>query len=97
MLAVHCKKTEQLDLKSPILSYIRATYDDSEANDAEDDLAAIQGLRSEMVTAQSGSQGVRRDTLIKWVLWSGPAGGRVGWVGWLVGQPPVARSALILT
>jgi programmed cell death 6-interacting protein len=67
MLAVHAKRTEQLDIKSPILNYIRATYDEADANDAADDLEGIQGLRNELVTAQgaAGGQGLRKETLIK--------------------------------
>lgn len=65
MLAVHCKRTDQLDIKGPILAYIRATYTESEAEEAADDLVAIQGLRNELVTAQGGSQGMRKDILIK--------------------------------
>jgi programmed cell death 6-interacting protein len=67
MLAVHGKRTDQLEIKSPILTYIRATYGDGDADDAIDDLAAIQGLRNEIVTAQGGTQGVSKETLVKWV------------------------------
>lgn len=66
MLAVHCKRTEQLDLKTPILSYIRSTYSDGEADEAVDDLAAIQGLRNDLVTAQSSATGApRKEALVK--------------------------------
>jgi hypothetical protein len=66
MLAVHCKRTDALDVKSPILTYVRNTYGDADAEDAADDLEAIQGLRAELVTAQGSSQGAKRETLIKW-------------------------------
>ncbi|KAI8477285.1 MAG: programmed cell death protein 6 interacting protein X [Monoraphidium minutum] len=66
MLAVHCKRTDSVDLKAPILSYIRSTYSDSEAEEAEDDLAGVQSLRAELVTAQGSAQGAQRETLIKY-------------------------------
>ncbi|GBF91561.1 hypothetical protein Rsub_04301 [Raphidocelis subcapitata] len=67
MLAVHCKKTEQVDLKGPILSYIRSTYSGAEADGAADDLAAVQGLRNEMVTAQGSATGTpRKEQLVKY-------------------------------
>jgi programmed cell death 6-interacting protein len=65
MLAVHCKKTEQLDLKGPVLSYIKGTYSNAEAEEATDDLVAIQALRNEMVTAQGSAAGAKRDTLVR--------------------------------
>lgn len=69
MLAVHCKRTEQLDVKAPILSYIRATYSDAEAEDAADDLAAVQAQRNELVTAQSSATGApRKEALLKCAL-----------------------------
>lgn len=66
MLAIHCKRTENTELKNPVLTYIRNTYSDHEADDAGDDLAAIQALRNELVVAQTGSQGVLKDTLVKY-------------------------------
>lgn len=65
MLAAHCKKTDQVDLKAPVIAYIKNTYTNAEANDASDDLTAIQALRNEIVTAQSSAQGAKRDTLAK--------------------------------
>jgi hypothetical protein len=58
----HC----QVDLKPPILSYIKSTYSDAEATAAADDLAAVAGLRAEMVTAQGSATGTpRKETLVK--------------------------------
>jgi len=66
MLAVHCKKTDQIDIKAPILAYIRHTYSDREADEAVDDLAAVQGLRNDLVQAQSSATGTpRKESLIK--------------------------------
>lgn len=65
LLAIHVKRTDQLELKGPILSYIRETYSDRDADDAVDDLAAIQGLRNEIVLAQGGSQLTAKDTYVK--------------------------------
>jgi programmed cell death 6-interacting protein len=61
MLAAHCKKTEQVDVKTPVLTYIRNTYSSAEADEAADDLAAVQALRNELVTAQGSAAGPRRE------------------------------------
>jgi programmed cell death 6-interacting protein len=66
MLAIHCKRTENVELKAPILQYVREAYSDRDADDAADDLAAVQTLRNELVLAQSGSQGMLRDSLCKY-------------------------------
>ncbi|KAG2435427.1 hypothetical protein HYH02_011927 [Chlamydomonas schloesseri] len=66
MLAIHCKKTETVDIKTPLLTYIRATYSDREADDAADDLEKVQTLRAEVAQAQSGTQPGVRDTLNKY-------------------------------
>lgn len=65
MLAIHCKKTETVDIKTPLLTYIRATYSDREADDAADDLEKVQTLRAEVAQGQSGAQPGVRDTLSK--------------------------------
>lgn len=65
LLAIHIKRTDNVELKNPILSYIRETYSDREAEDAVDDLAAIQAVRNEIVQAQTGSQLNAKDTYIK--------------------------------
>lgn len=49
LLAVHCKKGDQLDLKDPLLTFIRATYSDHQAQDATEDLAVVQQLRNDVV------------------------------------------------
>ncbi|KXZ42912.1 hypothetical protein GPECTOR_111g245 [Gonium pectorale] len=66
MLAIHCKKTDTTDVKTPLLTYIRATYSDREADDAADDVEKVQSLRAEVGLAQSGTQPGVRDTLIKY-------------------------------
>ncbi|KAK9820581.1 hypothetical protein WJX72_011897 [[Myrmecia] bisecta] len=65
LLAVHCKKTDSLDLKTPIWNYIASTYSDQQANDASDDLAVVQQLRGEVV-GLTGSLQQLRDTLSKY-------------------------------
>jgi programmed cell death 6-interacting protein len=66
MLAVHCKRTDNVDLKGPILTYIRETYSDIEANEAVDDLAVVQQLRNEIAAAPpAGSPSALRDSLCK--------------------------------
>ena len=64
LLAVHCKKTDQVDIKAPILKFITATYGDRQANDAADDLANVQQLRND-VSGLTGALPALRDTLAK--------------------------------
>lgn len=66
MLAIHCKKTDTVDLKSPVLSYIRHTYSDREAEDAEDDIVKVQDLRAEIAVANpSATSASLRESLSK--------------------------------
>ena len=66
MLATHCKKTEAVDLQAPLLAYIRSTYSDREAEDANDDLIAVQQLRGEVALASSNAtQPGMRDNMTK--------------------------------
>ena len=64
MLAVHCKKAEPLELKGPVQDYIAATYGDSAAQDAAEDLETIQGQRAQIVGA-GGSLPTLRDLMAK--------------------------------
>jgi programmed cell death 6-interacting protein len=66
MLATHCKRTEAVDLKGPLLAYIKSTYSDREAEDANDDLVALQQLRAEvsLASASATAPGMR-DNLAK--------------------------------
>ena len=64
LLAVHCKKTDAVDLKTPIFSYIARTYTEQQANDAADDLATVQQLRTEIV-GLTGSLPQLRETICK--------------------------------
>ncbi len=64
LLAVHCKKTEGVDLKAPVWNYIATTYSEQQANDATDDLATVQQLRSEIV-GLIGSLPQLRETVSK--------------------------------
>lgn len=65
MLAIHCKRTETVDVKGPLLAYIRATYSDKEADEAADDLGTIQHLRGEVALVQNGAQPSSRENLCK--------------------------------
>jgi programmed cell death 6-interacting protein len=65
MLAIHCKKTDNTELKNPILAYIRETYSDRDADDALDDLVSIQNQRNNIVTAASGGTGASKESLVK--------------------------------
>lgn len=64
LLAVHCKKTDSVDFKTPIWNYIAATYSEHQANDAADDLATVQQLRSEIV-GLTGSLPQLHETICK--------------------------------
>lgn len=66
LLAIHAKRTDQVELKNPILQYVRENYGDRDAEDCVDDLASIQQLRNEIVSAQTGSQLGTKDTYIKY-------------------------------
>eukprot|EP00200_Dunaliella_tertiolecta_P017215 CAMPEP_0202411634 /NCGR_PEP_ID=MMETSP1128-20130828/22377_1 /ASSEMBLY_ACC=CAM_ASM_000463 /TAXON_ID=3047 /ORGANISM="Dunaliella tertiolecta, Strain CCMP1320" /LENGTH=780 /DNA_ID=CAMNT_0049017371 /DNA_START=116 /DNA_END=2454 /DNA_ORIENTATION=- len=67
LLAIHCKKTESVDLKTPIHKYIALTYSETEAREAEDDLETIQQLRSTIANASTnGMQPGMRDSLAKY-------------------------------
>ena len=66
LLAVHCKKTDQVDLKGPISKYITSTYGAQQATDAGDDLATVQQLRND-VAGLTGALPTLRDTLAKCV------------------------------
>ncbi len=67
MLAIHVKRTDAVELKNPILAYIRENYSDRDADDALDDLVAIQALRQEVITAQAAAQPGAKDIYIKCV------------------------------
>lgn len=64
-LAIHCKKTEAVDLKGPLVAHIRATYTDREAEEASDDVMVIQQLRADIALAQNGPQPALRENLSK--------------------------------
>lgn len=38
MLAIHCKRTSNVDLHKPLKSYIRQNFSERDANEAEEDL-----------------------------------------------------------
>lgn len=65
-LAVHCKRTEAVDLVKPIVAYIRQTYSDREANEAADDVAEIQKLRNEISGVETGASQALKDGLVKY-------------------------------
>lgn len=67
-LAVHCKKTDQLDLKKPVWSYVANTYSQQQADDAMDDLSHVQQLRTTICNL-TGSLSSLRETLAKCVHW----------------------------
>lgn len=65
MLAVHCKRGEDTDLKGPLRKFVQANYSPHDAEECADDLEAVAGWRKALVT-QSGSPESLRDTLVKY-------------------------------
>ncbi len=55
MLATHCKRTDTVDVKGPLLAYIKSTYSDREAEEATDDLNTVQALRAEVALASANA------------------------------------------
>lgn len=55
MLATHAKRTESVDLKTPLVQYVRNTYSDREAEEVSEDLAAVQQLRGEIALASANA------------------------------------------
>ena len=64
LLAVQCKKSEPVDLRGPVHSYVAHTYSEEQARDASDDLAAVQEERNE-ISGLVGSLASLGDTLRK--------------------------------
>lgn len=65
-LAVSCKRSEKVDLKTPILKYVRSAYGQQRADDAATDLDEVQKLRNDVLVACMGaSSEAARDTLAR--------------------------------
>ncbi len=64
-LGIHGKKTEPLDLKKPLLTYIRSTYSDREADDSADDCEMVNALRTEIAGLSTAGNASAREALIK--------------------------------
>ena len=67
MLALVCKKTDSVDLKGPLLAFVRATYSDSVADDTAEDLSACNSLRSEVSNSGLGASPALRDNMAKYI------------------------------
>eukprot|EP00873_Tetraselmis_striata_P008261 jgi/Tetstr1/428525/TSEL_001855.t1 len=65
MLAVHCKRGEETDLKGPLRAFVQANYSPHDAEECADDLDAVAGWRRAVVV-QGGSPESLRDTLVKY-------------------------------
>eukprot|EP00891_Asterochloris_glomerata_P000589 jgi/Astpho2/589/e_gw1.00013.8.1_t len=65
LLAVHCKKSDPVDLRTPISQYIAITYSEQQAREAADDLASVNQLRSDVINL-TGSLPQQRDTMSKY-------------------------------
>ncbi|XP_072956759.1 vacuolar-sorting protein BRO1 [Typha angustifolia] len=66
MLAVHEKKTNPVDLYRPLRLYISSTFSERDAQNADDDLAAVRQMRSDLENSSSSSPDSRRDLLISY-------------------------------
>ena len=64
LLAVHCKKSDPVDLRTPISQYIAITYSEQQAREAADDLASVNQLRNDVINL-TGSLPQQRDTMSK--------------------------------
>lgn len=64
LLAVHCKKTEPVDLKGPITKYAKSAFGGTQAHDAADDAASLQQMRND-AAGLTGSLAELRETLAK--------------------------------
>ncbi|KAJ7552040.1 hypothetical protein O6H91_06G039700 [Diphasiastrum complanatum] len=62
MLAIHGKKTTPIDLYKPLRHYIAQHYSEREAQDAEEDLQAVQHMRTDIERASDALE-ARRDLL----------------------------------
>ena len=51
MMSLSCKRTDPIDLKAPLLAFVRATYSDAFADDTADVLIAINQLRNEVTNS----------------------------------------------
>jgi len=67
MLALICKRTDSLDLKPPLLAFVRATYSDSVADDTAEDLVAINQLRNEVSNSGLGASPALRENMVKYI------------------------------
>lgn len=65
MLAVHCKRSEPVDLRDPILDYVQRTYGAQSKRDIADELEEVQQLRTDLVDA-SGVLHSTRQSLAKY-------------------------------
>lgn len=67
MLALICKRTDPVDLKAPLLTFVRATYSDAVADDTADDLVAINQLRNEVTNSGLGASPALRENMAKYI------------------------------
>uniref|UniRef100_A0A061S6K1 Programmed cell death 6-interacting protein n=1 Tax=Tetraselmis sp. GSL018 TaxID=582737 RepID=A0A061S6K1_9CHLO len=65
MLAVHCKRGDNIDMKGPVRSYVQKNYGNHDASECSDDLEAMHSWRSSII-GQNGSPESLRDILCKY-------------------------------
>ncbi|XP_077226675.1 vacuolar-sorting protein BRO1-like [Tasmannia lanceolata] len=63
MLAIHEKKTTQIEIYRPIRNYIAFHYSEREAQNLEDDLQTLRQMRSDLEKSNPSSTDSRRDLL----------------------------------
>lgn len=62
MLAIHTKRTSPVDMKKPLRQYIVQHYSEREAQDMEEDVEAVNGMRGEVERSTEGLE-AQRDLL----------------------------------
>ncbi len=60
LLGVHCKKSDKVDLRTPLWNYISRNYSPSQAQEAAEDLSTVQAQRDEVI-ALTGSYQAQLD------------------------------------
>lgn len=60
LLGVHCKKSDKVDLRTPLWNYISHNYSPSQAHEAAEDLTTVQAQRDEVISL-TGSYAAQLD------------------------------------
>ncbi|KAL4858651.1 Vacuolar-sorting protein [Chlorella vulgaris] len=68
MLAVHCKKSETVDLKAPIVKFVAGSYGPQASTDVASDLDEVAQLRADCIN-QTGPLSMQAANLAKYYRW----------------------------